>query len=103
MTEKDKELIALFRYGLIAPLLTDTVTNHTAYLDEVSAKTHDVPHYGIRPTTVKPCWNGTGCTGAMVLMRSSPRFGQTKGLPGRYRQNRPNGSLRCERKTFIYR
>jgi len=48
MTEKDKELIALFRYGLIAPLLTDTVTNHTAYLDEVSAKTHDVPHYGIR-------------------------------------------------------
>ena len=42
MTEKDKELIALFRYGLIAPLLTDTVTNHTAYLDEVSAKTHDV-------------------------------------------------------------
>ena len=48
MTEKDKELIALFRYGLIAPLLTDTVSSHTAYLDEVSAKIHDVPHYGLR-------------------------------------------------------
>ena len=48
MTEKDKELFALFRYGLIVPLLTDTVSSHTAYLDEVSAKTHDVPHYGLR-------------------------------------------------------
>lgn len=53
MTEKDKELIALFRYGLIAPLLTGTISSHKSYLDDVSAKTHDVPHYGTRTYTRK--------------------------------------------------
>ncbi|NLX70241.1 MAG: DDE-type integrase/transposase/recombinase [Clostridiales bacterium] len=40
-----KQKIALFRYSLIAPLLTNTFSQNTAkeYLQEVTAKTFDVP------------------------------------------------------------
>lgn len=48
MTEKDKEHIALFRYGLIAPMFTGTISSHKDYLDNISSKSHDVPHYGNR-------------------------------------------------------
>jgi putative transposase len=45
MDEKIRENIALFRYGLIAPLLNDQV-DRKQYLSEVSAKRHQVPHRG---------------------------------------------------------
>ncbi|MEB3104114.1 hypothetical protein VF724_21130 [Paenibacillaceae bacterium T2] len=45
MDEATREKIALFRYGLIAPLLHDQV-DREAYLAEQSAKKHEVPHYG---------------------------------------------------------
>ncbi|CAM4026602.1 DDE-type integrase/transposase/recombinase [Paenibacillus alkaliterrae] len=45
MDEGMREKIALFRYGLIAPLLNGQV-DRAAYLAEVSAKKHDVPCYG---------------------------------------------------------
>jgi len=58
MTEKDREQIALFRYGLIAPILNGQVENQTEYLTGVCSKVHDVPYYGPRefaPKTVS-CW-----------------------------------------------
>jgi len=46
MTENDREKIALFRYGLISPILNGQVKNQKEYLQKESAKTHNVPYYG---------------------------------------------------------
>jgi len=45
MDEKIREEIALFRYGLLAPLLNEQV-DRKDYLAQVSAKKHPVPHLG---------------------------------------------------------
>jgi putative transposase len=47
MDDPTRERIALFRYALIAPLLHDQVERLT-YVAQVSAKQHDVPHYGVK-------------------------------------------------------
>ena len=57
MDENLRQNIALFRYSLIAPLITETFTQATAkeYLEEVSAKRYDTPQ-GSReyaPATIK--------------------------------------------------
>ena len=44
MEEKVREQIALFRYGLIAPLLNGQVEAQ-AYLRRIEEKLHDIPHY----------------------------------------------------------
>jgi putative transposase len=45
MDEQTRERIALFRYGLIVPILNDQ-TDRKVYLAEVSTQSHNVPHYG---------------------------------------------------------
>jgi len=58
VTEKDRENIALFRYGLIAPILNGQVGNQTDYLAEVCSQIHQVPYYGPKefaPKTLS-CW-----------------------------------------------
>ncbi|AGL00116.1 transposase [Desulfoscipio gibsoniae DSM 7213] len=50
--ESIREKIALFRYGIIAPLLNEQV-DREAYLAEQSAKKHEVPHYGERTYAAK--------------------------------------------------
>ncbi|GAA0463439.1 DDE-type integrase/transposase/recombinase [Alkalibacillus silvisoli] len=45
MDEQTKESIALFRYGMITPLLNDLV-ERKAYLEQQAQKTHDIPYYG---------------------------------------------------------
>jgi putative transposase len=52
MEETMREKIALFRYGLIAPLFNEQVDRAT-YLAEVSAKKHDVPYYGQKAYAAK--------------------------------------------------
>ncbi len=52
MEESMREKIALFRYGLIAPLINGQVDRAT-YLAEVSSKTHQVPLYGEKTYAVK--------------------------------------------------
>ncbi len=47
MDDPTRERIALFRYGLIAPLLHDQA-GRGKYVAEISAKSHDVPYYGIK-------------------------------------------------------
>jgi len=53
-----KKKVALFRYGLIAPLINNAFSEATAkeYLEAVCAKSYDVPYYGQKsfaPTTLK--------------------------------------------------
>jgi len=58
MDEATKQKIALFKYSLIAPLLTGTYAQSTAkaYIEAVCCKIYDVPYYGRRefsPSTLK--------------------------------------------------
>lgn len=53
MQEKDREKVALFRYGLIAPILNGQVANQKEYLAEVAGKVHQVPYYGPKEFTPK--------------------------------------------------
>ena len=58
MEENLRQNIALFKYSLIAPLLTETFTQPTAkeYLEEVCAKKHSTPQGDLReyaPETLK--------------------------------------------------
>lgn len=52
MNEKEREQIALFRYGLIAPLFNGQV-NQKEYLRELEGKIHSIPYYGERKIAVK--------------------------------------------------
>jgi putative transposase len=45
--------VALFRFSLIAPLLNNQADDPNAYLEMVSSKPHDVPHYGRREYSAK--------------------------------------------------
>lgn len=48
MQEKDRENIALFRYGLIAPLLNNQAASKKDYLAEICSQVHHVPFYGAK-------------------------------------------------------
>lgn len=52
MNEKTREEIALFRYGLIAPLLNGQV-KPKEYFQEMEGKIHQVPYYGERKVAAK--------------------------------------------------
>ena len=46
MTNELSEQVALFRYGLISPLLNNQVTSKKDYIAEICGKVHNVPYYG---------------------------------------------------------
>jgi transposase InsO family protein len=46
MDEKTKEKIALFRYGIVAPVVNNSVSNKMEYLRQMADKEHDVPYWG---------------------------------------------------------
>lgn len=48
LNEEQKLEIALFRFGLIAPLLNNQVDDPKAYLEKITSQIHDVPYYGKR-------------------------------------------------------
>lgn len=80
MTNEDREQIALFRYGLISPLLNRQVASATEYLAEVCAKTHDVPYYGRKefaPKTLQQC---CAITVPAALLHLNLKNAQTKVL-----------------------
>jgi putative transposase len=85
MLEKDRESIALFRYGLIAPLLNGQVESRKDYLAEICSQIHQVPCRGskeYRPKTVEK-WLRTyqkeGFDGLKPKQRSDK--GQTRKVP----------------------
>lgn len=58
MTNENCEQVALFRYGLISPLLNNQVSSKQDYIAEICGKIHDVPCYGRKefaPKTIE-CW-----------------------------------------------
>lgn len=55
MTNEEREAVALFRYGLIAPIL-NRHCDRKEYLQEICAQKHNVPYYGLKefsPSTVE--------------------------------------------------
>lgn len=52
MNEKEREQVALFRYGLISPILNGQV-DQKVYLTDIGAKIHSVPYYGNRKYAIK--------------------------------------------------
>ena len=46
MNEHDREQVAVFRYGLIAPMLHGSVEDRGEYMAEASGKVYQVPYYG---------------------------------------------------------
>src|SRR5690625_272467 len=52
LNEKTREEIALFRYGLIAPLLNGQI-EPKEYFNELEGKIHKVPYYGERKVAAK--------------------------------------------------
>ena len=52
MNEKEREQVALFRYGLIAPLLNEQV-DAKEYFGELAGKVHSIPYYGERTVAEK--------------------------------------------------
>jgi hypothetical protein len=45
--EKEREQVALFRYGLIAPILQGAVQVRATYIAQVAARMHEVPGQGL--------------------------------------------------------
>lgn len=45
--------VALFRFGLIAPILNKQVDDTNAYLEIVASQVHEVPYYGKKDYNAK--------------------------------------------------
>jgi transposase InsO family protein len=58
LTDDQKMDVALFRFGLIAPLLNNQVDDPKGYLEMLSNQVFDVPHLGRRDYSAKTfrCW-----------------------------------------------
>ncbi len=48
MDKKKKEEIALYRYGIIAPVIHENVKSQSSYFKEICEKEFNVPHIGKR-------------------------------------------------------
>lgn len=53
MDEKTREKIALFRFGLISPVINGQIKKQKEYFAQMAAKIHNVPHYGPKEYTPK--------------------------------------------------
>lgn len=75
LTEEQKMEVALFRFGLIAPLLNNQVEDPKAYLETVSSKVHDVPFYGRREYSEKTIrrWLSDYCKHNLEGLKPSSR------------------------------
>ncbi|MCF6094016.1 DDE-type integrase/transposase/recombinase [Microaerobacter geothermalis] len=61
MDEKTRESIALFRFGLIAPLMNGQVKDPKAYLQKLASQKHQVPYYGEREFVAKTIQSWLRC------------------------------------------
>lgn len=89
MTENDREKIALFRYGLISPILNGQVKNQKEYLEKEATKTHNVPYYGPREYVPKTIYfwlrdYRRGGFDALKPKRRSDR-GQSRKITGQFK------------------
>ena len=79
MQEKDREKIALFRYGLIAPILNGQVESKRDYLAEICSRVHHVPYYGAREYKPKTIENWLGIYGKEGFDGLKPKQRSDKG------------------------
>jgi len=80
MDEKKREEIALFRYGLIAPVIHENVQSQMKYLREISAKEYDVPYTGRRRYRVSALksWLRSYRMGGIDALRPKERLDKNK-------------------------
>ena len=81
MDEHDREEVALFRYGLIAPLLHESVADRADYLAEVSSRVYQVPYYGSMEYSPKTIRSWLGVYLKHGLDGLKPRRRSDKGKP----------------------
>lgn len=81
MDEHDREQVALFRYGLIAPLLHGSVEDKGDYLAEVSGRVYQVPYYGSMEYSPKTIQTWLGVYIKQGLDGLKPRRRSDKGKP----------------------
>ena len=85
MQEKDREKIALFRYGIIAPILNSQVESKQDYLAEICSQVHQVPYRGTKeykPKTIEEwlrIYGKEGFDGLKPKSRSDK--GQARSIP----------------------
>jgi len=80
LTNENCEQVALFRYGLIAPLLNNQVYSKKEYLAQICGKVHNVPYYGTKefaPKTIE-CWLRSYRKGGFLALR--PKGRSDKGI-----------------------
>ncbi len=76
MEEKERESVALFRYGLIAPLINGQEKNQKEYLARIAGEVYQVPYYGRKEYTPKAierwlrCYRKEGFDGLKPAGRS---------------------------------
>jgi len=81
------EKIALFRYGLIAPLVLETLPRGelTRRAQEIAARPHDIPHSGRRSVSAETLleWRLRYCKDGFPALRPKPRqdCGQMRVVP----------------------
>jgi transposase InsO family protein len=78
---EQKMEVALFRFSLIAPLLNNQIEDAHAYLEMISSKPHDVPHYGRREYSAKTIrtWLSSYRQGGLDSLLPAVR--KDKGIP----------------------
>lgn len=82
MDEKEKQqAIAVFKYGLIAPVLHMTGAQRNKYLQELSCKDFDVPHLGRKKYCVKTFKNWLLQYKDAGIDALKPSFRTDKGTP----------------------
>lgn len=102
MQEKDRENIALFRFGLISPILNGQANRQKDYLAKICSQVHQVPYWGPKeycPKTVEEwirLYKREGFDGLKPKKRSDK--GTSRIIPLNYR----NISLSSGRSEKIY-
>src|SRR5438309_11762236 len=88
------EKVALFRYGLIAPLVLETLPRGelTRRAQQIAARLYDIPHSGRRQVSVDTLLDWTLRYRRNGLPRCRPNRDRTAGKPAPYRP-RPAPSL----------
>jgi hypothetical protein len=73
------EKLALFRYGLIAPLVIESLPRGelSRRAKEIAARQYDIPDSRPGPSPSVRCWNGPSVTAAPAWKRSRPSRGGT--------------------------
>jgi len=78
MTNEEREAVALFRYGLIAPILNRHCDRY-AYLQEICAQKHNVPYYGLKEFSLSTVERWLSCYRKWGFEELKPKARSDKG------------------------